>query len=119
MGTFFRYERVDNGEAVELPELEVEIEHLWPNHQSYISNIMIGLEFKEWTIRFVPGADRAKGSGCLFKGINVIAIVTNTKSEMLTTLLHEILHLRNPSVPEKEIETRCIDWYKTLKFNGE
>lgn len=115
MSTTFKYERIKDGIAVPLEELKREVEKTWPNHRTFIDKVLHGFGMEGWTIRFSPYRYRFWGSGAIASAIKLIVVESHTKDEMLTTILHEISHYRNPGVPEREIEERSVVWFKALQ----
>lgn len=115
MPTIFKYERIEDGEAIPMEELKDEVEKTWPDHQTYINKVLCGLGMEEWTICFFPFRYRFWGGGIIANNMKLIKIESHTKNEMLITLLHEILHHRNPGAPEEEIEKRSVVWFKALQ----
>ncbi len=112
--TIFKYERIEDGEAIAVKGLREEVERAWPNHQTYIDKVLNGLGLEGWLVRFSPCRYRLGGSGSIAKNIKFIAIESHTKNEMLITFLHEVLHYRNPGGSEEEIEERSIAWFKAI-----
>jgi len=115
--TIFKYERVEDGKAISMEELKEEVGKTWPVHQTYIDKVLRGLGMEGWKVRFLPYRYKFWGGGGLVSQISLIMIESHTKNEMLTTLLHEILHYRNPGASEEEIEERSIAWFKVLNGN--
>ena len=111
----FKYERVKDGKAIPVKGLKEEVEKACPDHQAYIDKVLCGLGMEGWAVRISPCKHRLYSSGYMASPIKLLMIESHTRSEMLTTFLHEILHYRNPWVLEEEIEERSISWFKALQ----
>ena len=106
--TTFVYRRVDDGQEVHLPELQLEIECAFPNHQRKINKILCEFKMDDWRITFTPGKS---GGGLILSPLRIIVIVTGTMVDMLVTLYHEISHYLHQDLNEATIEEMGWWWY--------
>ena len=113
--TTFIYEEATGGEAIPIDTLQKEVESNWQGHQPFISKVLRGFMLDDWVVRFFPNRrNRVKGSGMIARPSKLIAIGSCSKDEMFTTLLHELLHYKHPSLSEEEIELRSVKWFDSL-----
>ena len=111
------YQKVEGGEATNLPELRETIEHSLPNHARVFHKILASAGMMDWKVRFMPAkniSDKDIGSGAISRGIKLIVISQHTKKEMLVTLYHEILHFKKPELTEVEVEAQSYEWYEQI-----